>query len=346
MLEMNRNLFYSIFKYRPNENLTPEENFITESFVYLLYLSKQTDKELLKRFIYLLNPKIEISNWDKVDIQTQITYNTSYSDIKAIPDISIIIDNVFYFIEVKVSSQINQYEIVNDEHSVKFDQLEKYQQIKLPKDCVKHIYTLTENIIDIPKNCDDYVMGILWNDIYILLKQINQTNFPLDILIQDFIIFMEELQMNTPKVSYELVNGLNSFRNLLDQIEIVLKNNKIPFRRSLGNDYFGYYVYKDESQKKETSAVNYYGWIGSAWEPEFIKFQFNDKTAKETISNNNLSDKFGVSKKDKAFEKYFYFYEHHYFCLKPEEQLEELGKWINENFRLLINLSESKLTND
>jgi len=171
---MERNIFCSLFKYRPNNCVTPEENFVTESFIYLLYLSLHTDKALLQSFFGLLDPELLLKNTDNISIETQRVFDTDLGVI-AIPDITISVNRNIYFIEVKVSSELNTYEVLNNENIESINQIQKYSQIKT-MGFNKHIYTLTVYNLKINQEINGFKKSILWNDVYYLLDRLKTNN--------------------------------------------------------------------------------------------------------------------------------------------------------------------------
>jgi hypothetical protein len=339
---MIENIFINLFRYKPVEGLTPEENFITEAFVYLLNQSKHKEDAFIIKFLELLKIHIDSKGLKRLKIETQNCFYTKHN-IRAIPDITLILDNNYYFIEVKVSSDLNEYQIDTDGELTTINQIEKYKSIIIPSNHNSYIYTITNRTIDYDNKYLPFDSKLLWSDIYNLVSgYVNNTDTKLNLLFE-FKSFMEDLKMNLPEVTYEYKKGMESFLNLLEQIELVLKRLNILHKRSIGAEYFGYYIYKNEQHRKETRANAYYGWIGSSWEPDFIKFQYNDPIAKSMIEKSNLSKDFGFSKFDKAYEKYFKFKDEHYYCLTAEEQISKLTEWIRVNSDLLNKLSDSKI---
>jgi len=328
------NLFNRLFKYKPDKNITSCENFITESFVYLLEYSLVNKTNFLTYFCDILERQISIQDYNNIFIDTQRQFETAYN-LNAIPDISIQINDLIIFIEVKIDSQINKYQLPNNPQ-IKINQIEKYQGILLQKSAKKYLHTLTlsSTNIDFKKNCKDFCREILWHEIYSLIQKY-QTNNQIEAYFHnEFFKFMEDNRMGNPKVSYELTNGMQSLLNLYDQIEMVLEDLKIPYNTSFGYNWTGYYIFRDKEKSDK-----YYGFVGTYWETDKLTFLFSDEKAQNKIANEKIEDQFQRQADNKTFCKYFIFVDEHYFCLKPEEQIKKLKDWISNNYNLLNILS-------
>ncbi|MCK4922198.1 MAG: hypothetical protein KAS71_14195 [Bacteroidales bacterium] len=327
------NLYNRLFKYKPQQEISSCENFITETFVHLLEFSLSQKTPFVLKFMEFLEHAILIEDYEKTFIDTQRTFETSYN-LWAIPDITIQIKDSFYFIEVKYDSSINIYTLPGNIEK-KINQIEKYQGIKLPLNSDKHIYTLSlsKANIDFDKQNKDFQKEILWQHVYFLLLDYRTDNSVEKYLHNEYKNFMEDNKMAIPKVSYELVNGMQSLNNLFQQIETALEDLNIPFNRSFGYSWSGYYMFKT---KKKTDNL---GFIGTYWEKDRLTFTFANEIANKNILDRNIESDFERQKDNKVFCKYFEFEKECFFCLQPEEQLEKITGWINENNNLLINLS-------
>ena len=134
---MVNDLFVRLFKYKQKANHSPLENYLTEQFAYIFqFLIDQEETIVLDLFKLFDIPEINLV-FSNIKIETQWeTWVEKYSCF-ARPDIKIEFDNKkIYFIEVKVDSDLNQY---ND-----FDQIQLYEAISIPemKNC--GVRTLTK----------------------------------------------------------------------------------------------------------------------------------------------------------------------------------------------------------
>ncbi|NQT77011.1 MAG: hypothetical protein HQ565_04805 [Bacteroidetes bacterium] len=264
----------------------------------------------------------------------QRQFKTTYN-LKAIPDISIQINNFIILVEVKIDSKINEYQLPRNPQII-INQIEKYQGILLQKSEKMYLHTLTRSSanIDFKKSCKDFCGEILWHEIYSLIQKYQTDNQIEAYFHNEFLKFMEDNRMGNPKVSYELVNGMQSLLNLYDQIEIVLKDLKIPYSTSFGSKWTGYYIFRDDKKSDKN-----YGFIGIYWETDKLTFLFSNEKAKNKISNEEIEGQFQRQVDNKLFCKYFIFEDEHYFCLKPDKQIEKLKDWVNNNYNLLNRLS-------
>ncbi len=327
------NLYNRLFKYKPNENISPSENFITESFVYLLEFSLENNTTFLQWFFENIGVQVEIQNCQNLFINTQRQFETAYS-LNAIPDLCIQIDSDLYVFEVKYDSDFNNYQLPIDSNRI-INQIEKYQAIITFPKLNLNIYTIVlhSSTIDFKKNNPDFKQEILWHDIYNLIKNYISNNSVEQYLHKELIKFLEENRMAVPKVSYELVNGMQSLLNLYEQIEIVLEKLKIPYNVSFGYNWTGYYLFKDESKSDKD-----YAWIGTYWEIDKLTFIFSNSYAQENIITKGIENEFDRQKDNKVFCKYFVFEKEHFFCLTEQEQIDKLQNWINDNYLLLSDL--------
>ena len=329
------NLFNRLFKYRPNENISPTENFITESFVYLLDYSLKYKTEFLQWFFERLGIKITTGDNKSFFIDTQRQFETTY-DLYAMPDICIQINSDLYIFEVKYDSDINIYQLPDNPSSV-INQIEKYQGIITDPKLQLHIYTIVihSSVIDFKINNPDFKSEILWHEIYTIIKNYRSKDSVEEHLHQEITKFMEDNKMAIPKVSYELINGMQAMLNLFKQIEIVLEKFKIPYNTSFGYSWSGYYLYKDNSKSDK-----YYAWIGTYWEADRLTFLFSSSKARENIVKARKEHEFDRHHDNKTFCRYFVYEKEHFFCLSAQEQVDKLGDWISQNYQQLNELSQ------
>ncbi len=329
------NLYNRLFKYKPEKELSSSENFITESFVYILDFSLKHSTEFLLHFFQRLGITINKQDYHKIFIDTQRQFETIYN-LKAIPDICIQIDSNLFIFEVKYDSGINEYQLP-DNPIITINQIDKYQGIITNPKLILHIFTIVihSSNIDFKKSNPDFKDEILWHEIYNSIRIYHSDNHIENYLHNEITKFMEDNKMAIPKVSYELQNGMQALLNLYDQIEIVLEKLKIPYNSSFGYNWTGYYLFRDSSKNDK-----YYGWIGTYWEVDKLTFIFSDPKAQEKISQEKRENEFERQVDTKIFCKYFIYENEHYFCLSAQEQLDKLSDWIGQNYDLLKLLSK------
>ena len=86
--------------------------------------------------------------------------------------------------------------------------------------------------------------------------------------------------MSISKVSYELVRGIESLNNMFQQIEHVLDEIPILYKKSFGQEWLGYYVHIDHNKRKD-------GWVGNYYNGSFLVFEYHNKTAHNALKNNS-----------------------------------------------------------
>lgn len=320
---MNKSIFSILNTYKPTETLTPEENYTTELFVYLLNYSLQNNTALFAFFMKILGENVEIVNYHDYDISTRKVFYTMKSR-KAFPDIIIETENKYYFIEAKIESGLNYYS-VNDDCSIDMiNQIQKYQDIEINRLKKKNIFILTKYRCDISfDDCPDFRKKIKWYDLYNLLEHYQSRDTVEIYLVNETKKYMEDKGMDIPKVSYEIVKGIESLCNLIAQMEIALEG--IKYTKSFSYEGLGYYIFY---KKKKM------GWVGTLYDGNNLEFEhYNPKVIsfiKENLQNYELAGD------NRTYHTFLNFDHKHYFCLNAEEQIDLLKKWITDNYEIII----------
>ena len=205
---MDTSLFTRLGTYKPSESINPEENYSTELLTHMLRFSLKRGTDLFSRFAgEILREAVSVSDYKDIDIETQQLFYLSTNN-KAFPDITIRIRDRYLFIEVKVESSLNYYEVNNGGMAVEtIHQVKKYQRIPVESKC---IYLLTKYPCQIDlKGCDDFKRKFKWHDIHLMLRGY-QTGDPVEsYLVQEIIGYMEDKGMNIPKVTFEFGRGMH-----------------------------------------------------------------------------------------------------------------------------------------
>ena len=326
---MKDSLFNILSTYKPLETVNPEENFSTELFVYLLKFSLKNKTLLYSNFMNYLGVRVEESDYEKFAIYTQLVFFTEDGK-QVFPDITIETEDELIFIEVKLESGLNYYDIENEENrNVAINQIQLYQTIKTLKE--KNIYLLTKYFCDLPfEDCSDFRKKLRWQDFYCLIKQYETEDTVEKYLIEEVKKYMEGKNMSIPKVSYEIMNGMESLKNLIIQMESALEG--INYKRSFGYTWLGYYLYFDDYL---------ICFVGTYYDGKKLLFEVNDENLIKAIKSKD-TDEFIWEKYGKKYVTYFDFEENHYFCLKAEEQLEILKNWLDSVYKKLVEYSNLK----
>jgi len=326
---MKDSLFSILSTYKPLETVNPEENFSTELLVYLLKFSLENRTLLFSNFMNFLGVRVEESEYEKFAIYTQLVFFTEDGK-QVFPDITLETEDELIFIEVKLESGLNYYDVENEENrKVAINQIQLYQTIKTLKE--KNIYLLTKYFCDLPfEDCSDFRKKLRWQDFYYLIKQYEAEDSVEKYLIEEVKKYMEGKNMSIPKVSYEIMNGMESLKNLVIQMESALEG--IDYRRSFGYTWLGYYLHFNDYQ---------ICWVGTYYDGKKLLCEVTNENAIKTIESREKNE--FIWKKDmKKYVTYFDFEENHYFCLKAEEQLEILKKWLDSVYKKLVEYSNLK----
>ena len=239
---MDYDLFINLFKYKATEKNTPLENYLTELFVYVLkiLIDKKNEKiiELFKKHFDI--PFCE-DDFEKINIETQHEYWIEEKKRFARPDIQISINNDVYFIEVKVESELNQYEDI--------DQIQLYELIELPfPQKNKGVRTLTKYEINTKsKKFNINKHKVFWRQIY---KLINKWKFNTHkLLIDNFLKFLEDNNMGKQERLSISANGLDNFYSLynflFENLSNFARKNSFTVVFEGSKDYFGFYIKKN-----------------------------------------------------------------------------------------------------
>ena len=253
---MNKNCFFSnAFKYVEQEGFSPFENFLTESFVFIIkYLINNFPSDAIS-ILKLFGIEIKEERQLKEDLKVE-TQKTFYApnDFKipidideARPDIVIYQSNEQKrtIIEVKVEASLNQYYLTNGDP---IDQIDLYKNIK----SVKKVFTLSKHFID--KN--NFSNKVRWFQICELLNK--NSSF----VVTEFCKFLRENNMGERvQIKKESVSDtLNTIEALTSLIENAWSNSNMK-RWSLDDycispDNIGFQLKKIGSKEKPFIGVN------------------------------------------------------------------------------------------
>ena len=301
-------VFMNIFKELKRGNSRDEEYFSAVLSILLDEIPELTS--------YLLNEILGISD-DLIDYEIIPEY--------PIPDgrIDIAIKSIHFeiFIENKISFGLCE------------SQLERYSKYLESVDKETKLILLTRDFIDdetIPKYTDNY---IFWTELYTLIEEFTNSisaYVELEIdskkyLLKQFLNFLREENMSDEKVSWEYIEGIKSFMNLLNMIQSSLDQLKREKtidnygNKSVGKDYAGFYINKCNQN-------SYKFWVGIIYEDahELLVQIENcfDETGKEIPDNGYIYD----------------FKETYFLAFSKEEQKDAIYTFIKNSLDELNNL--------
>jgi hypothetical protein len=229
--------FSRMSKYKESENKTQTENFTTELFVFIiLYLINNKDKLVYK----LLNEFGFIGEIDlnKFSIQSQCSMTVGKK--KVIPDMLMEYNNKRIIIEVKIDSELNEYQL--DKKSL--NQLELYSKIRIDNNDIDGIYLLTKRIIDIDNSLNNKIKNrIFWSKIYSLLENSN------DFIVGLFLDYLEENGMAPKELNggiFDALDSLSCLTSLIQESFPLGKYRISKFGYSKKEGWFGCSIKKEE----------------------------------------------------------------------------------------------------
>jgi len=303
-----RFVFMNIFKTLKRGNSREEEYFSAALAILLDKIPELTT--------YLLDEILGISD----DLE-EYEIIPEYPVLDGRVDIAIKSIHFEIFIENKISSGL--YE----------SQLERYSKHLESIDKETKLILLTRDFIDdetIPKYTDKY---IFWTELYTLIEQFTNSisacvEFEIDskkYLLKQFLNFLREENMSDEKVSWEYIEGIKSFMNLLNMIQSSLDQLKREKtinnygNKSIGKDYAGFYINKCNQNSYEF-------WVGIFY-----------ADAHELLVQ--IENCFDETDKNIPEEDYTYDFNKTYFlAFSKEEQKEAIHNFIENSLDELNNL--------
>jgi len=227
---MKFDAFEKILRYSKSDKIMQLENYITEIFVFILNYLKQSNSLMFYKILELFGvPK----NAKNISIDTQLQEN----DCR--PDIYIKHDSKITLIEVKINSQLNEYQLKKK----RINQYEKYSN-----GYNASIFLLTKYVI-FEKNIPDKNKK-LWTEIIEIFDEFGD-----DYVINCFKHILEENGMANTKVDEKKLTAIGSIINL----DKLIKNSwryrekyslsPIAFNKQ-GDDFWLRYFVRDKKKKK------------------------------------------------------------------------------------------------
>jgi|GEM_PF-3479129 hypothetical protein len=325
---MEYDLFSRLFKYKENAINSPLENYLTEQFAYILEYLVEQKNEIIYDLFKLFDIPLKNTDLLKVHIETQWHTRVEKYNHVARPDIKIIVDKSVYFIEVKVNSDLNQYE--------GFDQIQLYEAIDVSPLKNEGVRTLTKYQIFTKDKIYSFFIDkhkIFWRQIYELICKTQK-----NILIKNFLYFLEENDMAENFVLNYSENGLCNFYSLYGFLNDVLQDfarqegytdNGVKFNGY--KDYFGFDItysgtrvlwigcFNNETNKSEKDFIVVTSYADNGELLKQLKNKFKNKDFDEADYNGDIIyAKLYIPEilKKKTFE----------------EQKEIFATWLKENY--------------
>jgi len=299
----NVDIFSTLAKY----NSAINENYLTEAFVYVINSILEKDSsaccELLNRLCVVEN-EFSFSPEDQITVTTQDTTETGR------PDIKISTSDKLIYIEVKHDSPLGH------------NQIQRYKQaLESSPAITKHVVLLTRFAINITKREEQPYKHIRWFQVFNWLSDLleDTTNEVIKFLIHNFNKFLEGKQMSMQKVSWEYINGLPAFMNLLNMIELAIRGAGLSLYKAyptaVAKESRGFYI---ENNRR---------WCGIIYDSHLeIVYQVSDVNEHDINKVKKPTYKF----EDDKWGIYFYLplEDYHFFSLSKDEQLELITSFI------------------
>jgi hypothetical protein len=246
---MKTNIFSTLSKSDP----VRPENYLTESFVFLLNSLLERDRLTA---ITILNKLCVNNNQFSFGENEEISITTQEVTEQGRPDIKISSPDKLIYIEVKQDSPLGDR------------QVERYTEaLNASNAKIKHVILLTRFSIEFEeKNKPD--KHVLWYEVHNWLSKADILDPVSKYLRDEFNSFLKEKQMTIEKVGWEYINGVPSLVNLLKMIESGIQSINLTFKlKGQANTYLGRYF----------SGSDY--WCGITFgEPLELRFEMEDKS--------------------------------------------------------------------
>lgn len=297
---LGKDIFSVLAKY----NSAVDENYLTEALVFLINSLLERERTVGLEILTQLCVKNDEFSFDANEV---VSITTQKKTEQGIPDIRISSPGKLIFIEVKHDSPLG------------LQQLERYKKaLESSSAIVKYVVLLTRFAIDFEEKSKPY-KHVRWFEVYNWLASAKAQDLVSAYLIQQFKSFLEVKQMSIQRVGWEYINGIPALINLVNMIEVAIKDAGIPFYssspRAVGLDWRGFYL-----ENKEF-------WCGIRYDNHLeIIFSIEDKknfniklvnTPVYPIREDRYSIYFELQ-----LEKVFF------FSLDKDKQLDEITKFV------------------
>lgn len=299
---MTDNIFSWLSKY----NSLADENYLTQSFAFLIRTLLIRDPSSAYRLLNLLcggaNPAFSAS--DNVLCSTQQKVETGILDIKLSSKGTIV------FVEIKEFSEVDP------------DQLKRYKKaLDSERADTKRLVLLTKVLAEPEKHLGIPDQCVLWRNVSEWLQDVRYAaEDPVSgYLIDSFRQFLEAKGMSIGRVGWEYIAGVSALNNLVGILIAAMEDtgHRISSIRQSA-DYRGYYFDDGEF------------WCGISWErPLFVIFE--PVHAKKFDTSKVPKTTYQLEKTD-ALWFLLPLEERHFFSLDGEGQLAEMTSFVKSSY--------------
>jgi len=204
---MNNDLLVSLRKYNTTAKKNPVENFITESFAWML----NNNKDFSITFLNYLSNKLDIKeNFETHSWKTQVNFNGFF------PDLVCSYDNKAFIFEIKAYSPLHDR------------QLENYREYACNEFSDYKLILITANNT---QHSQDPDLALCWKDIYKLIENFRNKYSEGDFFILDNFIKLLESEGLGPAapISHESILYYFKSKNFVEQIKKIANFQKNVF---------------------------------------------------------------------------------------------------------------------
>ncbi len=296
----------SIFSVLAKYNSATDENYLTESLVFVINALLQLDRPIGLEILTQLCVK---DNEFSFDIGEDISVSTQEVTEQGTPDIKVSSPDKLIYIEVKDYSQVDP------------DQLKRYKKsLESPSVNIKQLILLTRFPVDSSEHQGIPDKHVRWFEVYNWLTNARtKTKDPVSVyLIDSFKSFLEAKQMSLQKVEREYIKGVPALNNLVTMLEVAIQGASVPiYSKSAGWDYKGFWL----DNKKYISVIYYDNHL-------LITFEIADKLK----YNKDLLKKPSYELREGRDRLWFRLplEDKHFFSLDKDKQLEEITNFIRQ----------------
>ena len=228
MRDVNK-LFSSLSRYAFRQ----EENFLTESLVYLLNLILEREKAIAVDILANLCGS-KVADW--FDESATISITTQFTVDEGRPDIAIEVSaDKLVFIEVKHDSSLGD------------EQLKRYySHLKNLSSKATRLVLLTRSRHSVQEtSLDRYLFHhVCWYEISGWLSEANFHDDVVIYLVDQFLDFLQEKEMSMEKITWEYIQGMPAMVNLVNMIGTALSEfaPESSTKKTIGASWAGYYM--------------------------------------------------------------------------------------------------------
>ena len=304
------NLFSALLKRRGSQ-----EDFLTESFRVVLDAWQQQSPDVCRQ-ILREGFGIEWLQEGEIEVMTQVEVRAG-----SVPDMVLRCGKDVVFVENKWDSEPSS------------EQLERYAEIcRCESEGEAVVVLLTARAHLLEDWCREHgVVSVKWNRIYRVLSDVLEqygSDSKAGFLTDQFVKFLEEEEIVMPKVGWQLVDGMRSFRALIRQLrEAVTSLGEKVESPSGGQDFFGVYFRRSDLPN------DFRLWLG-------IFYNQSDRlwiVVEKPLLISKTSWLVGFERVWDKPAVYRTFDEMKYFHLSAEEQVAELRRFVDETVEKVKN---------